>query len=187
MAKQIIKTTTSPLVAALIATFEPLQKELDKFYEPTMGHEAPSVGNGYFKLIVGMHCQQVHRMLFSDQNSTEATNFDTVSTQIAKVSQNLETFIKTKYDGDWNAAEGDPNLIRQLEYIERLTVQEEVLTDTYDQYCTVYKHFFKEDWKPVARKTTTTAATSEKVKAGLEKVQARLAELANKNQTTAAA
>lgn len=181
-----IKVAQTALVAAMIANYEPYQQALDANHDNTMGHEPPSVTNRYFQMMIGSMIQQNWRLLFSDPNQKEASQFDTIPTTIAKVSQNLQGYVQQRYNGDWDEAAGDPNYIRQLDYIDRLACQEKAASDMYDQLMQVYKHFFKVDWKPQFS-TQKPAVSNDKVKAAAAKVQERLAQLAKDTKVEKAA
>lgn len=173
----------SPLALALIATYEPLQKKFDEFYDPANGHEAPSVQNNYFRMLIGMHAQQDHRQLAdSTMKRADGTPIDNISTQIAKAGQTLNEYIARTYNGDWELAGGDATVARQSAYIERLMEQENVERDMLDAFKAVYLHFFKEEWKP-QQAAVTNVAEKAVVNKRLSGIQARLQESFDKAKT----
>ena len=172
------KNNSNKLALAIIATFEPLALNLDQYFDATNGHEAPSVTNNFFRMLVGMGAQQYYRQLADGtMKRQDGTPIDNITTQIAKASQNLQAFINQTYQGQWELGAGDPYVARQTDYIERLVKQEEAVTEMLDGFKEAYIHFFKEEWAPQQAVVTNTTQ-KDAVKAKLGGIQERLAKMA---------
>lgn len=160
-------------VAARICT--PYQQALDLNHFTESGQEAPSVNFVPFQIFLGSLAQQCWRQLHDGtMKRADGTPVHNINTLINNKTDDLNTLIEEKYQGDFTLAEGDPSVARMCTMIFQLEAQRDMIVDFLDGFKASYKAFFKKNWEPyVASSRPAETASKDAVKTQLAAMAAR--------------
>lgn len=170
--KSNTKNHDSVLVAALIATFDPVIKAIDYNVgegEQDAGLELPSMKDVGLRIILGQTLQNLHNQTFGNIKTSSGSNIDNAKQRLDRSEEQMAK-IGDRISDVASLTTQDMNAIHWFQVNEALY---NALNDLIGAFATVYRRITNEDWKPYERKDAPKVTVSPEEGERLKEMLAR--------------